>query len=264
MEEKRIYLCEDSLEGIFTAVYRAWEDSLRSPKKHRGVEIYTREPFDREFFCEYIQVDASLEISGKVAASIRRKLGEEVYQQLCHAACCQRSEKGTAIYHTLVEGMGGGRHNALVLENLRNPYVREAANMYRRVWNESHHLLGFVRFRELEQGILFSKIRPDNDVLILLAPHFADRFPLENWMIYDEGRHSAVLHPEGGQWYLRRNLELMSEKIVKMGEESEEYEELWKVFHSHIAVKERKNPLLQRQNLPIRFRSNILEFADKP
>lgn len=40
----------------------------------------------------------------------------------------------------------------------------------------------------------------------------------------------------------------------------DEYKILWKAFFNNIAIKERINPKLQRNNLPIRFRRDMTEF----
>ena len=47
--------------------------------------------------------------------------------------------------------------------------------------------------RALEKG------RIDTRVLELLAPHFSDRFPNENWMIYDKKRQKVLAHEQGGE-----------------------------------------------------------------
>ena len=39
-----------------------------------------------------------------------------------------------------------------------------------------------------------------------------------------------------------------------------EYQKLWKGFFESIAIDARKNPALQNQNLPKRFRKDIVEF----
>ncbi len=39
-----------------------------------------------------------------------------------------------------------------------------------------------------------------------------------------------------------------------------EYEELWKIFHEAIAIEERRNPVCQRNLLPLRFRPYMTEF----
>ena len=58
-------------------------------------------------------------------------------------------------------------------------------------------VLQFLRFQEITGGILYGEIAPDADVLAFVMPHFADRFPLENFVILDERRATAGIHPAG-------------------------------------------------------------------
>ena len=44
-------------------------------------------------------------------------------------------------------------------------------------------------------------------------------------------------------------------------EEEMDYEALWKGFVQSISVAERENRALQNQNLPLRFRTNLVEFS---
>ena len=39
-----------------------------------------------------------------------------------------------------------------------------------------------------------------------------------------------------------------------------EFEQLWKGFCKSISIKERENLKLQRQNLPLRFQKDMVEF----
>lgn len=48
------------------------------------------------------------------------------------------------------------------------------------VSNEAHRYEEFIRFRELENGILFSEITPKAQILTCCCRSFEDRFPLEN------------------------------------------------------------------------------------
>ena len=107
--------------------------------------------------------------------------------------------------------------------------------------------------RALEKG------RIDTRVLELLAPHFSDRFPNENWMIYDKKRQKVLAHEQGGECtvYIQAVLNTQETDPVQ----SDEYENLWKAFCSHITIPERKNPGLQRQFVPLKFRSNMPEFS---
>ena len=59
---------------------------------------------------------------------------------------------------------------------------------------EAHSHLEFLRFSELENGVLFAAIHPKDNVLPYIAEHFTDRLPSENFMIYDETHRTVAVH----------------------------------------------------------------------
>ena len=121
-------------------------------------------------------------------------------------------------------------------------------------------MLGFVRFRELYNGILCSIIEPKNNLVGLIAPHFADRLPNENWMIYDKGRSVAAIHKKGSNWGIIKSDKLQYDMFLQLSEKEIEFENLWKGFCQSISIKERENLKLQRNNLPLRFQKDMVEF----
>ena len=68
-----------------------------------------------------------------------------------------------------------------VLKDLADPYVRAVFEMNRGVRHEAHEYLGFLRFEEQDGGVLLARFSPKNDLLEIVAPHFEDRFPGENF-----------------------------------------------------------------------------------
>ena len=48
---------------------------------------------------------------------------------------------------------------------------------------------------------------------------------------------------------------------LRYSEEEEDMQKLWKLFVDTIAIRERINPHLQRQLLPLRFRTYMKEFT---
>ena len=118
----------------------------------------------------------------------------------------------------------------------------------------------FLRFQEMENGVLFSRIGPKSDVLAFLMPHFADRLPIENFLIYDEKRNLFGIHPANRQWYLLRGEEADTPLRLKYSEEELRYQELFRQFCKTITIKERKNEKLQKGMLPLRFREYMVEF----
>ncbi len=253
--DKRILVCEDSLEGIFTGVYDGWKWKLCG----KQVEISVREPEYPDFFTTIMTVPADTEKAGKVLCTISSRLGHAVYEALCYAAVSCYPDKGTLVFRVLWMALSGRKCDRRILENLADPDVNMVAKLRIKVWHELHRFYGFVRFREISGSVLFSEIAPENDILEMLGPHFTDRFPNENWMIYDSGRQKVLLHPRGQAPYIQKNA-VIDRNAGNEPVQKEEYEELWKRFCYSVTIQERKNPHLQQQFLPLKFRSNMTEF----
>ena len=118
----------------------------------------------------------------------------------------------------------------------------------------------FIRFRELENGVLLSEITPKGRVLTCIADHFTNRFPLENWMVYDKTHKEFLVHRAKADWVLVQGEELDHEAAGRISASESEYARMWKGFCSSIAIKERENPDCQRNHLPIHFRQDMTEF----
>lgn len=261
-----IFICEDSTDGIFTGVYDAWA----SKYGHANIMLTTQIPDNYSLFCEYITVQTDYEKSAKVARTLRNRMGEETYGELCQAACAlvdnssrkKAIDKAEAIYKTIVLALSLP-DSSKILHYLGEPYVNRVFQLSRSMGNEAHHLLGFLRFQELENGVLLARIHPKNDVLVFLGEHFSDRLPLENFMIYDETRRRAVLHPSGQGFFITDTEGLDLEALQHFSPDELEYQKLWCRFFDSIAVEARVNPKLQNQNLPKRFQKDIVEFQKR-
>ena len=167
-------------------------------------------------------------------------------------------EKADVIYRFLILGL---HYGPSVMNFLSNDIVSTISKMYKKVSMEAHHYRGFIRFSELSNGVFCSRIRPDHNLLTMISPHFADRFPQENWMIIDEGRNIAVVHPAHKAWFLI-DMGLVDEELL--GEETEKEKEMqqsFRTFVENISIKERENYHLQRNMCPIRYREFMPEFV---
>ena len=254
--EKKLLICQDSVEGIFTAVYDGWLWSARGYQ----IEIRVCEPEYPELFCTTVEISPDSEKALKVAQSVREKLGETTYQAVCYAAVSVHPDKGTAVFYLLRKALGQGRCDRHVMEALADPAVNLVSSLQVKVWHEIHRFYGFVRFRELGGDVLYSCISPQNDILEFLEPHFSDRFPNENWMIYDQNRHKVLTHPRGGECTVYREV-IPNQSREGLPADEDAYEDLWKAFCRYITIPERKNPSLQKQFVPLKFRSNMTEFS---
>lgn len=252
-----VYLCEPHFESMLCAVYAAWD----SGRGHENVRIELEGAYrDLELFTQYVPVAFSEEKARKVIRSISRKISAQAYEKVYVSSLSQEDDRADKIYRFLIQGF---IHGAGVLDMIQLPAVYEIFRMCRKVYNEKHQLIQFVRFSQTGQGVLISRIGPKNDVLPLIAPFFADRLPMENWMIYDETRGKAAVHPAGEAWMLLygdSRPEACFKGQLDQATDQAEYESLWKAFHETVAIDARKNPACQRNHLPLRFRPYMTEF----
>lgn len=255
MEKKYIYRCEDSAEGILTGIYDAWA-SVHRHEENR-IEVCMGEWEVPLLFAEYIDVVPDAEKSEKVQRSIRLRVSEEAYEMVMKAVLSQDAEKGEVIYRFLIYAY---REGARACRSYGNPWVMRLFEAVRNFDNESHHLKGLLRFDEQENGLLLARYAPKNNVMGDLMEHFSDRLNGENFMIFDEKRRIAGVHKSGTAWFVYRLNEeeyrLFSDTYVA----EDSYAALWRIFHRKIAIAERENPGLQRNNLPLRFRPYMTEF----
>ncbi len=259
METKHIYLCDNSIDGIFTAIYLAW--SSRNGHSNNKIEEKSEgsKYSNIELFSEYITVDTDMTLATKVAASIKSKISEEAYEMVCRVALSDYLGKADLIYRFLILGFSIGSN---ILEHLSNQIVNKIFKVNQYVSREAYHFIEFIRFSEQENGLLIAVIHPNNHVLTLITPHFADRFPQERFLIYDANRKIATFHIPGKSWIIAEVPEINQEELNQISLIEDEYRDLWKIFFHNIAIKERINPNLQRNNLPIRFRRDLTEFKE--
>lgn len=251
-----VYQCEDSLESIFTAIYNAYEER----RDHADTRISLTD--ELLLFAQYIPVIADEEKAMKVIRTLKRRFGEEDYQSVCYALASPETDKGQAVYQTIVKGLKGKVRPGHLLDHLADDDCNRVFALARSASRENHHLYGFLRFEEVQNGILYAKIGPKNHLLSFLMPHFADRYPMENFIIYDDKRDLFGVHPAGGKWYLVGGEDVTPDSsMLQISEKEQEIQELFRHFCHTIAIKERENKKLQQNMLPLRFQEYMLEFS---
>lgn len=252
MKTRKIFICEDSFEGILTGVFEAYICRYG----HDFISLELKGDNQPQFFSEYYPVETDIEKARKVGQAIRKKISPDAYELLHEASLASLPEKAESIYRFLVLGFKMGPQ---VISYLSDANILSVMKLSKAVTRELQRLEGFVRFRELDNGIMFSKLAPKHDQLILLAPHFADRFPEENWMIYDEHRKNACIHKAGQGWGMVSNIEIEKELANQVSEEEELFLNLWKSFAKTITIEERKNARLQMNMMPKMYWKNMPE-----
>ncbi len=254
----RILLCEDSLEGILTGVYEAYQ----SHYGHDNIKLYlAAREYELELFSEYHKVRPDAESSNKVLLSILEKIGDTARKNVVEAAYSAEPDKADVIYRYLIRGYAVGSR---IVDYLSDPYVSRLFEICRRLWNEVHRWKEFLRFQIQENGLLTAVIEPKARVLTFLMPHFADRLPIENFIIYDKTHDQAGIHRKQQGWFLAdrlgRDYPEYTALLETTTKEEAQMQDLWRIFFETIAVRERENARLQTQLLPKWYRDHMVEF----
>lgn len=253
---KQIYICSDTITGLCSALHDAW---LENRDEDAGIGV--KGNVQQQLFCQYKTVDETEEKAERLRRMIRKYLGCNAYRDIFYALLSDNPKKGTAVFKILQEARNIPNSHK-IMDCMGNPVVSEVLGLSRSVANEAHLYEEFIRFRELENGLLFSEINPKAQVLVCIADHFTDRFPLENWIIYDKTHRIFLAHRKKEKWTLVTGADLNMSARTYISDSEKEYAELWREFFQSISIKERENPICQRTHLPLRYRKNMTEFSD--
>jgi len=272
------YLYDGSFEGFLTCVYRHYYGE--SAEGVFPAEIYSQ--LDMLRYAMTIETDE--ELAARVLKAIGEKLSSWDAKRVYRVFRTNEPEKEMKLLRYLELGFKQGPKIRLLHGH---PVVKDVEAADQRLGREVHRLVGLVRFSELEGGVLYSPITPDNDVLEFLAPHFSDRYRYDPFVIHDKVRGKALfaydkkwrIEPFSGEMFSsdqkrqgseRQQEPLLSlseqpqsltpERLLRISESEEDYRRLWKQYFAVMATKERVNPKLQRQFVPIRYRQHLPEF----
>jgi probable DNA metabolism protein len=253
---KTVYVCNDTVTGIFSGIYDAW----RAGKQEDECEIALRGMLDFQLFCDYVEVEETEHKAKAVEALIKKHLGRRAYWEIYHAVLSADRRKGDAVLGTMLAARGLA-DSTKIMDHLAHPKVEKVFEISRNVIGEAHSYKGFLRFRELENGVLYAEIEPKNQILTCLAPHFADRLPVENWMIHDRSHKMFAVHEAQKRWVIVWGEKFDESVFDRVSQKEAEYARLWKSFCRSIAIESRTNPRCQMQHLPLRYQADMVEFG---
>lgn len=250
-----ILQCEDSLEGILTALYDAFVEKNKMDKFCDGdISIAIGQNHTMSLFARQVEVTTDLDKAQKTLSSIQKKISYQAYRKVLSALCHYDMERGDVVLGFLIKGFPMGPQ---VLEDMSDCYVMRVIELARKVDNESHLFCGFVRFFDLGK-FLYSEIEPKCHVLPQIMDHFADRYPNEHYVIYDKKRQVALIHlAHGNSFFVSGDA-----WNIDLTQHEDYFERLWSQYFKTIAIEERFNPRCQNNLIPKWYRKHMSEFQN--
>jgi len=241
------YLYDGSFEGLLCCVYESYYQ-----KELPSMIFHHEEAQETLFPVKEILTDATR--AQKVEQSIAQSISKEALRlvRTCYFSCMENREM--TILHFLRMGYKiGGR----VTNMLAHDVVRTITKSAQNVGGEAHFYREFLRFSEYN-GTLVAIIEPKNFVLPMTAPHYCDRFPSEQFLIYDKTHKVAFVYQNGK----KDLIPLEHLEVPEADAEEKMYRALWKQFYNTIAIEGRINPKRRMGNMPKRYWSQLTEFME--
>lgn len=239
------YLYDGTFEGLLTCIYSHY-------KEENATGIYNASSYQQSIVNEYKIIKTDEVKAGKVSEAINNKTSREAYINVFYCFLSDNEYKENIILEFLIFAFKYGKNTMNFFSHEKVLPINET---YIKVSREEHRFLGILRFTDIG-GILYSRFSPDNDILILVVDHFADRYKYEKFIIHDEKRKKAAVYSDGS-WEIKENVIIENPEYSK---DEEVIQSLWKQYFTDLAIKERTNINLQFQFVPSRYRKNMAEF----
>ncbi|WP_026888142.1 TIGR03915 family putative DNA repair protein [Clostridium beijerinckii] len=244
----KIYLYDDTFEGLLTSIYDAFYSKSSPP-----TSIYGKNQINIPLLLgDMIEISTNINKFKKVKDAIINKIDFLSLKKIYFVYLSNYEDKGLIVFNYLKIAfkLGHDVHDFLNID-----MIRLVDNITKKVLNECHRFEGFVRFNQIEEKLLYSSIEPDNDILELIGDHFKNRFPREYFIIHDISRQKALIY--NTNFY--EIIDMDMETYEKLKFHNDEYTNLWKTYFKATTIEERKNLKLQCRMMPKRYWKHILE-----
>ena len=141
---KQIFVCNDTITGIFSAIYDAWKIVLSSGET--GIAL--KGMMNQELFCEYTESAESEKKAIAVENMIKKNLGMEVYRNIYYAILAEDAKKANAVLGMMQEARRI-HDKRKIMEHLSHKQVRKVFELKRTVENVLVLLAEKGRYRQL-------------------------------------------------------------------------------------------------------------------
>jgi len=237
---------DGGLAGLLTVVHAYYYDKLLP------VELHEEASFQSSLGTDYVHIATNEAKAETVLEALRKKLSQDSVSNIFNAMLHESDERFMSIFQYIIAGF----HYLSALDSYEQlDYVLAMHKMVRHVNSEAHLLKGFVRFTKTPDGVYYADISPKNEVLHVLAAHFAERLGGERWIIHDV-RHKLAAVYDTKEWII---MEAPAQAANPQRDDADGYGALWSAFYDSIMIQERANPKCRRSHMPKYFWKHMTE-----
>lgn len=242
------YIFDGTFYGLLTAIFESYE------RKQKSVKLCTPETFSGDMFHEPVSIVTSEEKALRVWKGLNKKINTEHRLHFYTSWYADDNKTWQLLFDYALYIFD---HPAGFDQNYGHALVSDLSLIAKKVSRERHRMKAFIRFQKGANQLFHAIVKPDYNVLPLIAGHFERRYADQPWVIYDEQRHYGLYYDlQQVQEVTFENagagaLALQEDVTLDAGEER--YATLWKDYFNSTNIRERKNMKLHIQHVPKRY-----------
>ncbi|MBO9660029.1 MAG: TIGR03915 family putative DNA repair protein [Chitinophagaceae bacterium] len=241
---------DGSFAGLLTAIFEVYE------YKFNDVQLYKDIDFSPGLFDAHHVVHTNAEKAKRVSVKLDEKMSRAAMEQFYRCFLAELPEMDNCLLRYARYTVSS--KNA-VENDYSHPDILLVQQVSRKVYREKHRMEAFVRFQLTGDGLYYSVIQPDYNVLPLILKHFRERYADQRWLIYDIRRkygihYNGVSVEEVSIDFGSPDQSAMLEERTSVLDEKEELcQQLWRQYFSSVNIPERRNMKLHIRHMPKRY-----------
>ena len=250
-----VFYYDRSFEGLLTAVFDAY---YRRQFPDFVLGEGRQEPMFTE---EVLHVSSDTVKAGRVWRALEKKLPRYIMSMIMHVWLSEEEGSDALLYRYIRKVFD---RPAAFIGDMGDDDVLQMKKLGLKVARESERQLQFVRFKQASDGTFFAGVSPIYNSLPLSLDYFIDRFRDQKWIVYDMRRGYGYLYDleKVTEISLSEKDDLIDGKLTDemMAADEKCFQEMWRIYHKAITIKERINPKLQKQFMPRRYWKYLTEM----
>ena len=241
-----VLLYDGTKEGYFSAVYYAYLNKINPA----DILPLSGSQLNIAFQYEIVNTDRG---NFKKVADKLKSISEGALSDIYFALASCDDKKGKIIFEfiRLLLKRGQDAQKMLSLNEVIN--FNACAS---RVKLESHRFLGFIRFKQTKNGLLYAQYHPDNDITAFIMPHFFKRLGKLPFVIHDLKRNRVGIS-DGKKFYT--TFVNSDSAFISLHPDESDCVSLWKNYYDHVCIYQRRNLKQMKNYMPVRYWKNLPE-----
>lgn len=212
--------------------------------------------YEASLFDEVINLQ--VDIDNDILKKVKKSFGSYALNAMYYVFLSEEENKELLLYYFFLNALKYHK-NITFRRDLK--CVSEVLRISQYVMHEAHKMKGFLRFKELENKVLYAEMEPTNDVIIIVSEHFQKRLKNEYFIIKDVKRGILSIYDKKKFVIVPENNFILN-TIISSSEEKT-MEELWKIFYRTIGISSRKNDRCRMNFMPKKYWKYMLEVEDE-